>query len=284
MSLNSFLLSSYRFDKFIIFHLPLLVKPISGGFRLPPAKMDLLLVKTWRVPASNSWTLPGRVTAVNASPSLRALVETAVERHQTSVRQLSFLAQKQGFRVTHTTLNQVRSGTYKSAPSDETIRAVAWLAGVSDEVAFTAAGQPVPGPPFAEELPPGVDNLSLKARKAALDMLRVLVDLDKDADEERQAELQALREERRKLLKDAGYVSPGQKTDQHDDEATLAAKRRAGESIQKHKAGLRAVHAADDNIPLPEDYLDLAAHPATNSSGRGEHDAGRERGEESQER
>lgn len=218
---------------------------------------------------------------MNASPSLSALVETAVERHQTSVRQLSFLAQKQGFRVTHTTLNQVRSGTYKSVPSDETIRAIAWLAGVSDEVAFTAAGQPVPGPPFAEELPPGVDNLSLKARKAALDMLRVLVDLDKDADEERQAELQALREERRQLLKDSGYISAGQKTEQPDDTASLAAKRAAGKTLQEHKARRRADE--DNNIPLPEDYLDLAAHPATNSSGRREHDAGRERGEESQE-
>ncbi|MFJ4026060.1 hypothetical protein ACIPWF_00610 [Paenarthrobacter sp. NPDC089989] len=115
---------------------------------------------------------------MNMNPSLRSLVESAVERHQTSVRQLSLLAQKKGFRVTHTTLNQVRSGTYKSAPSEVTIRAIAWLAGVSEQLAFTAAGQPVPGPPFAEELPAGVDNLPPKARKAAIDMLRVLVDMN----------------------------------------------------------------------------------------------------------
>lgn len=219
---------------------------------------------------------------MNQPQSLRSLVELAADRHATSGRQLAFLAQRQGFTLATTTVNAIRQGVYKSAPTAETIRAIAWLAGVSDEVAFTAAGQPVPGPPFAEELPPGVDNLSLKSRKAALDMLRVLVDLEKDADEERQAELQALREERRKLLKDSGYVSPGQKTEELGDESTLAAKRKAGESIQKHKASLRAVHAEDDNIPLPENYLDLAAHHATNSSGRREHDAGRERGEESQ--
>lgn len=69
---------------------------------------------------------------------------------------------------------------YKSVPTDETIRAVAWLAGVSDEIAFMVAGQPVPGPPFAEELPPGVDLLPAKARKAAIDMLRVLVDMNKE--------------------------------------------------------------------------------------------------------
>ncbi|WP_309080315.1 hypothetical protein [Zhihengliuella sp.] len=105
-------------------------------------------------------------------------MEAAVERHDTSVRQLSFMAKKQGFRVVDTTLNQIRSGSYKSTPSHETIRAVAWLAGVSDEVAFTAAGQPVPGPPLGEELPPGSDYLSPKSRKAVVDMVRVLVELE----------------------------------------------------------------------------------------------------------
>lgn len=119
---------------------------------------------------------------MNATPNLSALVETAIERHQTSVRQLSFLAQKRGFAVSHTTLNQVRSGTYKSVPSEVTIRAIAWLAGVDVDAAFTAAGQPVPGPPFAEELPPGVDNLSPMSRKVVLDMVRRLVDLEKNAD------------------------------------------------------------------------------------------------------
>lgn len=306
MSLKSFLLSSYRVDKFIMFHLPLLVKPISESFRLSPAKMYLLLVTTWRVPASNSWTPPGRVTAVNASPSLSDLVGAALERHRTSVRQLSFLAQKQGFRVTHTTLNQLRAGTYKSTPNGETIRAIAWLAGVSEEIAFTAAGQPVPGPPFAEELPPGVDNLPPKARKAAIDMLRVLVDLNKDADEAEQAERLAARDERRRRLQAAGYVSARQKTQEPDDESTLAAKRRAGKLIAEHKdpadrederraltdlsnlddlksGERRADEYPDNNIPLPQDYFDLAAHPATESSGRREHEAGRERGEESQE-
>ncbi len=146
------------------------------------------------------------------NPSLRNLVETAVERHQTSVRQLSILAQKQGYRVTHTTLNQVRSGTYKSAPSEVTIKAIAWLAGVSEQLAFTAAGQPVPGPPFAEELPAGVDNLPPKARKAAIDMLRVLVDMNQgqadaelSSDQEQPIDIRRASERRN--------ARPGQKTD-----------------------------------------------------------------------
>lgn len=63
---------------------------------------------------------------------------------------------------------------------------------------------------------------------------------------------------------DARNARPGQKT---------------GPKVRQ----LRAAGHDDNNIPLPEDYLALAAHPATDSSGRREHAAGRERGEESQE-
>jgi hypothetical protein len=302
---------------------------------------------------------------VNKPKSLRDLVEAAITRHDTSGRQLAFLAQREGFTLATTTVNAIRQGTYKSAPSKETIKAIAWLAGVSDEVAFTAAGQPVPGPPFAEELPPGVDNLPPKARKAAIDMLRVLVDLNKDADEAEQAERLAARDERRRRLQEAGYVSPGQKTegvpdhvpvgmgstavrvsivitelrkryglengrlpedwresiiesglwedaaapfltgqlgqyvvkeqflnrliddlekaDATDSTGAVAAKRRAGKAIQERRVrDLQAADYPDNNIPLPKDYLELAAHPDTESSGRREHEAGRERGEESQ--
>lgn len=115
---------------------------------------------------------------VNDTDSLKGLIEMAVERHQTSARQLAFKAQEAGLKITYTTLNQIRSNTYKSVPGEQTLRAIAWLAGVEDSVAFTAAGQPVPGPPLADELPPGADNLSPKSRKAVVEMVRVLVDLE----------------------------------------------------------------------------------------------------------
>lgn len=247
---------------------------------------------------------------MNQPKSLKELVELAVQRHDASGLALSQIARKAGHPITYTTLNAIRQGTYKSVPREVTLRALAWLAGVDASVAFTAAGQPVPGPPFAEELPPGVDNLPPKARKAAIDMLRVLVDLNQDADEERKAELEAMRQQRDQLFEDAGYTRAGQKTEEPDDEAMLAAKRRAGDKIQEYKARDQAEgddaraeqktaapiflssrvarsyehETSDDgNIPLPEDYVKLAAHPATDSSGRREHEAGRERGEESQE-
>lgn len=113
--------------------------------------------------------------------SLSELIELAIRRHETSGLGLSSLAANNGHQLTATTINQIRQGLYKSRPRPATLRAIAWLAGVGDEVAFMAAGQPVPGPPFSEELPPGVDNLPPKARKVAIDMLRVLVDMNQDA-------------------------------------------------------------------------------------------------------
>lgn len=110
--------------------------------------------------------------------NLKGLMEMAVERHDKSVRQLAFMAQDAGHKATYTTLNHIRSGTYKYTPGEATIKAIAYLAGVEDSVAFTAAGQPVPGPPLADELPPGADNLSPKSRKAVVEMVRVLVDLE----------------------------------------------------------------------------------------------------------
>ncbi|WP_163275365.1 hypothetical protein [Cellulomonas iranensis] len=112
---------------------------------------------------------------MNEPLTLRGLVAKSLAERDASGRELARLAESRGFKITFTTLNAIAAGTYKSRPSDETVRAIAWLAGVSNEVAFRAAGLRVPGPPFADELPPGVDNLSPEARKAVIGILRVLV-------------------------------------------------------------------------------------------------------------
>ncbi len=122
---------------------------------------------------------------VNDTDSLKGLVEMAVRRHDASVRQLALKAQSAGQKITYTTLSQIRSETYKFTPGAPTLKAIAYLAGVDESVAFTAAGQPVPGPPLAEELPPGADNLSPKARKAILDTVRVFVDLEAENNDAR---------------------------------------------------------------------------------------------------
>lgn len=137
-------------------------------------------MKTFSMLPQVSTQTKGRVGVVNEPQSLRELVESAASRLQTPGCQLASLGQKEGFTLTTTTVSAIRQGTYKSVPTNETLRAIAWLPGVKDEVSFMSAGQPVPGPPFAEELPPGVDNHPAKARKAAIDMLRVLVDMNQE--------------------------------------------------------------------------------------------------------
>lgn len=109
-------------------------------------------------------------------PTLRDLLDLAMDkRGTTSGRRLAELARGHGFEVTHTTINQIRSGSYKFRPSEDTIEAFAWLAGVPAETAYAAAGRRAPGRPFAEDLPPGVDNLGPRERKAAVELLRAFV-------------------------------------------------------------------------------------------------------------
>ncbi|OZF09855.1 hypothetical protein CH300_00290 [Rhodococcus sp. 15-1154-1] len=112
---------------------------------------------------------------MNETDTLAGLIAKARRERGTSVRQLAIQAKAAKYRIVGTTLNAIENGTYKSDPSDETLRAIAWLAGVPESVAFTAAGRRLPGPPFADELPPGVDDLSPKEREAAITLLRVLV-------------------------------------------------------------------------------------------------------------
>lgn len=113
-------------------------------------------------------------------PSLRDLINKAADERAMAGRALAELAQKHGFEITHGTVNSIRSGSYKSRPSDGTLKAIAWLAGVSEKVAFEAAGRKLPGRPFAEDLPPGVDELEPRHRKAAVEMLKTMVALQQE--------------------------------------------------------------------------------------------------------
>ncbi|MBB1034610.1 hypothetical protein G6031_09440 [Dietzia sp. CQ4] len=118
---------------------------------------------------------------MNAPRTLRELLEEASGYGELSTRQLEMkvdAAREKGWlrsRLNRATIAQILNGSYKSRPTDDTIRAIAYLAGVTDEVAFTAAGRRTPGRPFSDDLPDGVDDLTPKEREAAVYMLRVLV-------------------------------------------------------------------------------------------------------------
>ncbi|NEW33792.1 hypothetical protein GV791_14635 [Nocardia cyriacigeorgica] len=81
----------------------------------------------------------GTVFAMTETPSLDELVEKASARHNgASGRRLADIAQKAGYEVSHATLNRIRRGTYTSTPTDQTLHAIAFLAGVDPQVAFSA--------------------------------------------------------------------------------------------------------------------------------------------------
>ncbi|MFE3105972.1 hypothetical protein [Nocardia tengchongensis] len=74
------------------------------------------------------------------TPTLDELVERASIRHNgASGRRLAEIAQQAGYEVSHATLNRIRRGTYRSTPTDQTLKAVAFLAGVDADVAYSAA-------------------------------------------------------------------------------------------------------------------------------------------------
>ena len=129
-------------------------------------------------------------------------------------------------------------------------------------------------------------------------MLRVLVDMNKD-DDALQQERDEIRNERNQAVHEYAdamrthtergkrrHPLIGQKNLEPEEEADREDQRRILtdlSNLEDLKSGeRRAEDYPDNNIPLPEHYLDLAAHPATESSGRREHEAGLERGEESQ--
>ncbi|WP_052748188.1 MULTISPECIES: hypothetical protein [Cellulomonas] len=108
--------------------------------------------------------------------TLADLVALARERRPgESLRSLARAAQDAGFAVVHTTIAGIASGRYDSVPSPETVRALAWLAGVDEDRAMAAAALPVPREPLADALPAGVDALGPRSRRAVVEVARALV-------------------------------------------------------------------------------------------------------------
>lgn len=105
--------------------------------------------------------------------TLRDVARAALDRNPgTSGRELDRLAKAKGLKIVYTTINALAAGTYKSRPSAATLDALAALAGMPREVVYEAARLPAPGPAFADELPPDVDQLRPHQRRAVIEVIR----------------------------------------------------------------------------------------------------------------
>ena len=173
--------------------------------------------------------------------SLKELAQLVIDVQGMSAHQIGKLAKREGLRLTDTTLNQMRAGSYKFTPREDTLRAMAKLARVDVEVAFHAAGLPVPGPPLADELPPGSDNLSPKSRAAVISLLRVLIDLESNHDEHH---------DHQHDRPEAGERPTGAAAAAEGEDRGAAGERRVAGAGQK----------TGGRYPVPADF-DLAAHP-----------------------
>lgn len=118
--------------------------------------------------------------------TLAAVVDLAfVRTGASSSRQLQDYAERNGFELTHSTINLIRKGTYPSRPKDKTLTALAFLAGMPVNPVRELAGlKPRVGPSFADQLPPDVDDLGPKPRAALIEMARTMLELQRrQADE-----------------------------------------------------------------------------------------------------
>ncbi|KAA1430674.1 hypothetical protein KV112_11580 [Mycolicibacter sp. MYC123] len=109
---------------------------------------------------------------VKTPRSLIDLIDVAVKRHGgASGRRLAELAQSAGHDISHATLNRLRQGTYATRPSDASIRAIAYLADVSENTAFAAAGVSAPSD-VAYQPPREAQRMSTRQRKALDELIR----------------------------------------------------------------------------------------------------------------
>ncbi|OBJ81398.1 hypothetical protein A9W97_02440 [Mycobacterium gordonae] len=106
------------------------------------------------------------------SKSLIDLIEIAATRHGgASGRRLAELAQRAGHDISHATLNRLRQGSYATRPSDTSIRAIAYLADVSENVAFAAAGVSAPAA-VVYQAPAEAQRMTTRQRKALDELIR----------------------------------------------------------------------------------------------------------------
>lgn len=115
--------------------------------------------------------------------SLRDLVDLAMaEQHVVHMTDLARFARRDGYELTHTTISQIRAGTYKHAPSRKTLEALAHLAKVSYEVASRAAGiRAGSRRSFASQIPAEADLLNARRRKLVLSLIMEFIEVEKSS-------------------------------------------------------------------------------------------------------
>jgi hypothetical protein len=169
--------------------------------------------------------------STSQNESLRDIALLAQKRHGGAGREMERIADQAGKSMSQTTFDRMISGQYRSRPKEQTLEALAYLAGVSLKRVYEAAGRKYVAAKFADQLPPDVDELDQDQREALIYAARAFLKTNR--------EIERLRNELRKRDQQPQLRSVG---GQDSDAKDVGTEQKTGED------------------PLPE-HLDIAAHP-----------------------
>lgn len=108
--------------------------------------------------------------------AMRELLQQAQDRHGgASGRQLAETARAAGYSIDRTQINHILAGAYKSELKPKTLDAIAYLSGWKKADVYALAFVPMPGTPFAAEIPEDADVLSPAQRRVVQAVIRQFI-------------------------------------------------------------------------------------------------------------
>lgn len=111
--------------------------------------------------------------------TMRDILEEIVARTGLSARGFDRAATARGQSVSYTTISKILNGQHSGDFSPAVLAAIAAVGQIPLQRVYAAAGQPLPGRPLADELPPGANALGFESRKVVIDLVRHLVALER---------------------------------------------------------------------------------------------------------
>ena len=112
----------------------------------------------------------------NDPQTLQEVAQTAADLHEGSAgRYMEELARRAGLNLSRTTFDKMLRGNYRSRPSRETVRALAYVAQLPEVLVAEVAGLPRLGGDLAEQLPPGHETLTAEQQSAVIAVVRQYV-------------------------------------------------------------------------------------------------------------
>lgn len=189
-------------------------------------------------------TSTGKVEDMSTSQneSLRDIALIAQQRHDgVGGRQMQRIAERAGKTMSPTTFDRIVAGIYRSKPQAKTLEALAFLAGLSEERVYEAAGRKYVAAKFADQLPPDVDELDQDQREALIYAARAFLKTNR--------EIERLRNELRKRAQEPNR--PDLRAVDSPDNDT-----QSSESEQKIPSLDPEFLAAHPNMPIQADQDD----------------------------